>query len=675
MSKNPTHWALIGAAIWFSVLTISTLLSPLTSISFFGADDNRSGYNLYDYISLFIICFSIAFRFRSIKTLKLFTYTLVSSGSIVAAYGIGQHFDWDPIGGNIGINRVQASFGNPLDFGAYLVMTIPATLALAHFATKQKYIWTSLTIVSLGLQLAGLWFSGARGPYISTLASLIIFFLIVAIVGHIKSIIRPAVVLILGGLLAIVIITIPSSHNDIGIQRILSIENQITGVGRTTNEVTGGLDGRLNIWDSTLELATQWIVPAAESPASTFLRPVFGLGPDMFVYSFFIVEEPRAGLQVIDHTHNFGLQILMEQGFLGLIGFLIFSSFLLVTAFTIVKRLRSEDYELSISKILVFSLLPAMFGRIIEIQTGVARVSDLTMMFGLFGATIAMYSVINHQPVTNTKQPTTMRKSPHSMFLVSRMLAVGVAATVIITVFIGWDIRRLSASRTHATAFSTTSPATKIQAWADAQSLAPERSSFTNKLFTEYFHAAINLRDQGNEIEASELMLTARELLLEFEKRDPFKRDTQINLFQTDIALTQWGFLEYAEQAIARSKKIIERYPSSPAIISIIATNMTSIGMHELALEYAEYVINVEGVTNPWPKAWYAKGRALYKLDRLDESIFALNTATEKKPGSEGAIYAHKTLAHIYFERGEPGDDELSRFHKQKGEEPITIQD
>ena len=99
---------------------------------------------------------------------------------------------------------------------------------------------------------------------------------------------------------------------------------------------------------------------------------------------------------------------------------------------------------------------------------------------------------------------------------------------------------------------------------------------------------------------------------------------------------------------------------------------MTLIGEHDLAIQYAEYAINVERITKPWAKAWYAKGRALYELGRLDESIFALNTAIEKQPGSEGAIYAHKILAHIYLERGEVGDDELSRFHNQKGGEEIT---
>jgi len=672
--KNPIHFALVGAAIWFFAIGTSTLLSPLTAISFFGAEDNRSGYNLYDYISLLVICFSVAFRFRSIVRLKFFTYTIVGSGTIAAAYGIGQHFDWDPIAGNFGINRVQASFGNPLDFGAYMVMTIPATLSLAYFFAKYKYIWTSLPIVLIGLQLAGLWFSGGRGPYIATLVGLVTFFLITLVVGHIKSIIRPTLVLILGGLLATVIISFPSKQDHIGIERILSIDNQITGAGRTTNEVSGGLDGRFNIWDSTFELATHWYVPVAESSVVTFFRPVFGFGPDMFIYSFSMVQKPRTGLQMVDHTHNYALQVLMEQGFLGLIGFLMFTSFLVIAAFKVVKRLHSLEYQLSGSKILVLAVLPAMFGKIVEIQTGVARVSDLAMMFALFGAVIALYYITSQQQFTNNKQRSMMVRSTRNAFLISRIFALVVATTIIITIFVGWDIRRLSASRIHTAGVSATSQVSQIQAWADAQSRAPEKPLFTNKLFTEYFHAAIYHHDLGDETEAIQLMLTARELLLDFEKYDPFKRDIQINLFQTEIALTQWGYHEYAQKAVDRSKDIIERYPSHPFFISMIATNMTLIGKHHLAIEYAERAIGSENITKPWAKAWYAKGRALYQLGQLEESIYALDTAIEKQPGSEGAIYAHKILAKIYLERGELGDDELSRFHKHKSEEPITVQ-
>ena len=328
MGRNPANWALIGAFVWFTALVMSTLLSPLLSISFFGAEDNRSGYSLYDYISLFIIFLSIAIRFRSIALLRLLIYTLISSGTIVAAYGIAQHFGGDPLAGNFGLNRVQASFENPIGFGAYMVMAIPATLALA--GTARKHTWVSLTIILVDLQLAGLWFSGSRGPYIATFTGLITFFVLAVALGHIKWITRYALILIGSALFAGIIITVPSEQNEIGIERILSIENQITHSAETANDLTGGLDARFSIWNATFDLTRQWSVPAEESTVNTLLRPLFGLGPDMFVYSFPITSKPRTGLQTVDHAHNYELQVLMEQGFIGLIGFTMFSGFLLL---------------------------------------------------------------------------------------------------------------------------------------------------------------------------------------------------------------------------------------------------------------------------------------------------------------------------------------------------------
>ena len=95
-------------------------------------------------------------------------------------------------------------------------------------------------------------------------------------------------------------------------------------------------------------------------------------------------------------------------------------------------------------------------------------------------------------------------------------------------------------------------------------------------------------------------MLTGRELLLEFEKLDPFRRDTQFNLLHTEVALFQWGYAEYAQQAVDRSQKIIKLYPSYPSLLSIMATDMAVIGVNELAIEYADRAIDVEDVTQPW---------------------------------------------------------------------------
>ena len=93
--RNPARWALVGAFIWIMAQVAATLLSPLPVISFFGGDESRSGYNLYDSLSLSVIFLSVAFRFRTIYNLKLLVYTLVITGTITAMYGVAQHFGWD----------------------------------------------------------------------------------------------------------------------------------------------------------------------------------------------------------------------------------------------------------------------------------------------------------------------------------------------------------------------------------------------------------------------------------------------------------------------------------------------------------------------------------------------------------------------------------------------------
>ena len=44
---------------------------------------------------------------------------------------------------------------------------------------------------------------------------------------------------------------------------------------------------------------------------------------------------------------------------------------------------------------LILALLTAMIRKMVEFQSGVARISDLSMNFALFGAIIAIYEIIN----------------------------------------------------------------------------------------------------------------------------------------------------------------------------------------------------------------------------------------------------------------------------------------
>jgi len=56
----------------------------------------------------------------------------------------------------------------------------------------------------------------------------------------------------------------------------------------------------------------------------------------MLVYSFPLVGQPQTDLALVDHAHNYTLQILLEQGFLGLLGFLMMAGLLVIALFAIV---------------------------------------------------------------------------------------------------------------------------------------------------------------------------------------------------------------------------------------------------------------------------------------------------------------------------------------------------
>ena len=680
--RNPVRWALISAVVWVFAQIASTLLSPLPIISFFGGDEARSGYNLYDSLSLFVLFLSVALRFRSRRSLELLAYTLIASGTIAAAYGIAQHFGWDPIGENAGRTRVIASFGNTLNFGAYMVMTIPATLAMVYRDRKRRGVWLALIVGALGLQLSGLWFSGGRGPFVAAAASLGTFFIIAATLGSYRAVAKSAVVLAFSGIIAAVIISLPSPQGDIGLQRALSIGSPL-GSGGTSTDIVGGLAGRLNIWESTLKLATRWDVPVQEPVVNSMLRPAFGFGQDMFVYSFRFASKPQTQLAQLDNTHNYELQILMEQGFVGLLGFAGLAGLLAVAVFAIVRRLRSAGRNIDLTGVLLLALLPAMIGKMVELQTGVPRVSDLAMNFALFGAAIALYELVSRQLEADDEANAPSEKpatdgSPlaltasNQLVLGSTLLAAVLATAVLLTVFVGWDMRRLSASVALAAKHDSPSLDERARAWASAQEQAPERESFTHNLADQYFKVAKEQRGLGNENESMRLILIGRDLLIEYEKRDPFEWDAQIGLSKMAATLTEWGNLEYTRELTDRSRRIVELYPSYPTLVGTAATAMTSVGLHELAIEYADRAIAVEETTQPWSKAWYAKGRSLYELGQEEEAIATLLTATEKQPGAEGALLAHQVLSEIYRIRGE---DELSEIHKAKGKGEITFQE
>jgi tetratricopeptide (TPR) repeat protein len=676
--RNPVRWALVAVAIWAFAQLASTILSPLPIISFFGGDEARTGYNLYDNLSLLVILASVALRFRSLKTLKILAYTLAITGTIAAAYGIAQHFGWDPIGYNEGRKRVIASFGNTLNFGGYMVMSIPATLAFAYKKFDRNRIALVIVTLALTLQVSGIWFSGGRGPFVAGAASIISFFILTAALGNRKEILKGLGVLVVAAVISAIIVALPSEQGDVGLSRVVSIGDQFSSETTSTN-IEGGLSGRFNIWESTLKMATRWDLPVDEPAANKLLRPLFGLGPDMYVYSFPLVGNPQTKLALVDHAHNYELQLLMEHGFVGFLAFMAAAALLGTSVLTMVRRMRKSGNGIDTMGFLVLALSPAMIGKMVELQTGVARISDLAMNMALLGAAIAIFEVVSRrlsdeqpeQIADATRKPSSVNlTASNQMVLGSAVLAAVVVTALVISIFVSWDLRRLSASLELASGYDGPTVEEKARTWASVQEQAPERESITFTLFEQYLVAAKQQHDLGRPEEALRLLNIGRDMLLEYEQRDPLELDTQIGLMKAATTMMVWGHREFAQELADRSIKQAEANPAYPTVLGTSATALTSLGLHELAIEYADQAIATEATTQPWSKAWYAKGRALYELEREDEAIEALITATEKQPGAEGALLSHQILAEIYQDRGE---DDLYELHKKAGGGDITF--
>ena len=300
LGRNPRNWALASAAGFGSVVAISTILSPLPAVSLWGRDFSQLGYELYSVLSLLVLFFAVALRVRDPHQIRRILLVIAGAGAITGLYGISQRYGWDPIGNGEDQTRVFSSFGNPIFFGSYLVMSTVVTLGLAlDRARGASRGWLILITAMLGVQLAAMWFTGSRGPWIGMAFGIGAFAISGAITLDRSQIIRVAAVLATGFLIAFVVTNLQDAKSDAPTRGLGSI---VTGV--TPN--AGQAGGRADIWEGSLRLLDSWEAQEAESGALSALRPVMGLGPEMYYYSYPLVANPQntAIVAILQEKHD-----------------------------------------------------------------------------------------------------------------------------------------------------------------------------------------------------------------------------------------------------------------------------------------------------------------------------------------------------------------------------------
>ena len=405
---------------------------------------------------------------------------------------------------------------------------------------------------------------------------------------------------------------------------------------------------RADIWRGALELAYTRDSVGDESDMIRAFRFLFGYGPDMYFYSYPLTARPIANLEATSHTHNYALQVLLEQGIAGLVMLVATGVLGLITAFSVIRR-RDRDSDPALA-ILVVGAVAALIARALEQSSGVGRVSDLMAFWAILGIVFAAAEIDQGLVVRSGRS---MRR-PISTAGFRRLTPIGfvvIAGLVALVVFVQKDVQTLRAGWIAADGFEQKRNGDANAALASfekAHGLAPDVERYVSEVSKIYSaSAAVSDPERGRE-----LVTAAREALLEYEDRDGSAWQTQMALASTTASLAELGDGSRVPEAINRYLRLSDLMPGYVVVQALAAEKIVRLGEYELGLDMAARAIALESVTRPVKNAWWAMGEALFQLDRDDEAELAWQTALTRSGPLFYKGISFRGLAFVYELRG-----------------------
>lgn len=288
-TKHPLNFPLI---VFLSSQILATLFSIDRYTSFFGYYSRLNGGLLS--LLTFSLLFFILQNYLDPKFIKKIILFTLTSGTIIAIYGILEHFGIDK---NIWPNddvmaRVFSTLGQPNWLAAYLCILIPLVFFL-NPVTSYLFLVTFITC---------LYFTKSKSGLIAAIISLAIYFILKLKLS------KKIIILISCFLLLVTSYFFFSTRNS-----KLVTDNSLN--------ITSSSDIRKIVWTGALNVAK--------------IYPIFGTGPETFAYSYYWVRPSSHNLTsewefLYNKVHNEYLNYLATSGFVGLFAYLYFIFYSLI---------------------------------------------------------------------------------------------------------------------------------------------------------------------------------------------------------------------------------------------------------------------------------------------------------------------------------------------------------
>jgi tetratricopeptide (TPR) repeat protein len=418
LRARPTRWLVLAAALFLGATLLSTLLSVSPKVSLWGEVPGQDSYSAYTTVAYVLLFAVIATHLKTSSQLWRLLGAIVVVGVLFAGYAVLQHYGHDIFKLLEPPNAVRATstVSNPILAGSVMLMTmlislVGATLTLRGPMRTTGFWWIlSLWGLVLAVQLLGLLYTYARGPWVGTAFALAGFIGLLTALGLWRILARTTTVLVLAAAVtsAIVLLGPPGTRTIVFSgegQSLQTIETQAPAAARRATQLiasvptsasgAGTLGKRVETWRESWGLMTRHPWFGFDSLPLDFLRPLVGYGPDFFHAAYLLVSPPDYNKLPSEfvHAENYFVHQGVELGFLGLAASVgVYGILLLVSGYQLLWQRKGQS---TVHQLLLVGVVATVGGRLLEQMVGIARVSDLTIFWVLLGVFAALPAIMD----------------------------------------------------------------------------------------------------------------------------------------------------------------------------------------------------------------------------------------------------------------------------------------
>jgi predicted negative regulator of RcsB-dependent stress response len=661
--KEPTRWLLVAVTVFMGVYLLSTVLSASVRTSVWGSPRIWDGYSLYNMLTCYLLFMVIVTHLKSREQLWRLLGAVAAAAGVASLLGLLERLRWIPLRSAVADEqRIESTFGNPIFFGAFLVMAIPLTLGLA-LALNQKAgrkLHLAGWVPLVALQMLALAMTISRGPLVGLAAGLTVFFVLGVLVLDIRTLGKAG--LLVGAAAAIAVISlrvIPDRLESPSPKPVSQVVEE--RLFRSYPDVaSGGLSGRIWIWKASSNLILQRPWFPFDTLRFAALRPIIGYGPELYGYVYALEAVPSTGLQL--NAHNSIVHETVELGYLGVLSYLTVLAAAFLPAAWLAFRHR-RTYTIT-HRLVILALLGALAGRFVEQMVGLARVGDFTLFWMVVALIVALPAALgaNDEDRSSTKPALSM---PGRMM--PRLALASVVIVALVWMVFARNVSYLRADVAAAQAYTTGDINEAIALMDSAISLAPDKPDYYRRHADILEQQMRQSADLGHRAELAERIYADHVLAA---RLDPLTGESFLGQANAAVNLSRLGYEGKGQEAVQLYQDMMALVPNLVELHALLGT-LTAIayvdtGEPEKALQALDKALASVTDDSTKARALYVQGAAYYESGKLRQAIESLEQSLSLAPDQKLTAEAHFLLAQLYEEIGEMA---LSRQHARQYEQ------